>query len=287
MPSTKYWSINEFAKFAYTTNSTLIHYDKIGLLLPAFRGSSNNYRYYHSRQLPLVNLANTCRRLGMTLGEVKTMKDIRTPEVVDEFLTQHVKKIDARIDEWVSAKKLLLSLQRAIHSALNIDENVIEIKHMPAEAIILGDINDYSEGKDEYDALSDFYYNMKNRYPGIETGCPVGAHVSEDRIKAGDWSLPDRYYFSNPEGNDRKPAAFYAIGYKRGDYGQGDALYKRMAAYIDEQGFEICGDAYEEYPFNEVSIVDQNNYLMRVMIIVREKGSRREVPARVKPKRLR
>ncbi len=47
--------------------------------------------------------------------------------------------------------------------------------------------------------------------------------------------------------------------------------FKRMASYIDQSGYEICGNAYEEYPINEVGIIDDSRYLLRVMVEVRKK----------------
>jgi len=267
----KFWSIAKFAKFAHVSRYQLMHYDEIGLLSPLSRGEANKYRYYHSRQLTQVNLIRTFQKLGMTLEEIKSIEASRTPKFIDELLIRQAKEVDAQIDEWVNAKKLLFTLQKAIHSGLNIDEDEITIQHMPAEAIILGDLNDYSKGRDDYDALSDFYYAMSKKYPVVDINYAAWGRFSENRIKKGDWVFPDRYYFYNPEGYDRKPAALYAIGYKRGGYGQSDELYKRIIQYIDEQGFEICGDAYEEYPHNEVCITDESSYLMRVMITVRKK----------------
>ncbi len=104
-----------------------------------------------------------------------------------------------------------------------------------------------------------------------ELDYPVWAVFSEERIKNRDFGFPDRFYFYNPSGKDQRPSALYAIGYMRSGYGHNAALYQRMIEYIDQNGFEICGDAYEEYPLNEVCITDDKNYLMRVMITVREK----------------
>jgi len=108
----------------------------------------------------------------------------------------------------------------------------------------------------------------------MDLNYPVWAIYSGERIKKGDWVWPDRYYFYNPEGHDRKPAALYAIGYSRGGYGQTSDLYRRLLGYIDSNGFEVCGDSYEEYPLNEVTVVEDNNYLIRAMIEVREKSKR-------------
>jgi DNA-binding transcriptional MerR regulator len=263
------FSVAEFAEFSRTTRDTLLHYDKIGLLKPESRGN-NNYRYYSNGQLAMVNLIRTCQALGMTLTEIRHLKDDRTPERIDELLGQQIKLINGKIDEWVRARKLLETLETIIHSASGIDEDAISIQFMPVQAIVLGDLNDYSRGRGAYDALLSFYRSCHERYPDLDMNYPVWGFFSEDRIRRRDWVWPDRYYFYNPEGHDKRAAALYAIGYTRGGYGQGGELYERMLNYIDANGFEVSGPTYEEYLLNEVFTVDDKDYLMRVMITVRE-----------------
>ncbi|MCL1809053.1 MAG: MerR family transcriptional regulator [Clostridiales bacterium] len=264
------FAISDFAELTRTTRDTLLYYDKIGLLPPAARGE-NNYRYYSSRQFTIVNVIRTLQELGMTLDEIKNLKDQRTPESTDELFLSQIKQIDAIINEWVRARKLLFTLQKSIHSALGVNEKEITVQFLPAEAIILGDLNDYSQGRDDMDTLLSFYIDANQKYPDLNLNYPVWAVFSVERVKRGDLVWPDRYYFYNPEGHDKRPAALYAIGYQRGFYGQSGDLYRRMFDYIDRNGLEICGDAYEEYPLNEVSVSDDTNYLMRVMIPVRER----------------
>ncbi|MCL2281390.1 MAG: MerR family transcriptional regulator [Dehalococcoidia bacterium] len=270
MPSNKLWSTSQFAKFARISRFRLIDYDEFGLLSPVKRGE-NNYRYYQSSQLAVVNLIRTLQRLGITLEEIKKLKDSRTPESTVDFIAQQMAEVNKKVEYWVAARKFLQNIQKPIVEALSVNEKEITIEFKPAEAIILGDLNDYSRGRDDFDALSDFYYAMLKKYPGIDMNYAVWGRFSENRIKNGDWKWPDRFYFYNPEGFDQKPAALYAIGYKRGGYGQHADLYERLTSYIDTYGFEICGDAYEEYPLNEVCIADEYNYLMRVMITVQKK----------------
>ena len=266
----KLLSINEFAKLSRTTKNTLIHYDKAGLLHPQER-RENNYRSYSAGQLATVRMIRTFKELGMSLNEIKDLLDHRTPDDVYELFEQQIIRIDTKIEEWVRARKLLCTLRNTIHSAFKNDEHSIVVQYMPAEAIILGGLNDYSRGQNNYDALLKFYRKMEKTYPDLDLNYPVWGIVSENRIKQRDWVLPDRYYFFNPEGHDKKPAALYAIGYTRSCYGDTSELFERLIKYIDEHGFEICGDAYEEYPLNEICIADDNKYLMRVMITVREK----------------
>jgi DNA-binding transcriptional MerR regulator len=270
MAGNKLFSAGDFAQFSRTTRNTLHHYDKIGLLSPISRGE-NNYRYYSSRQLAILNVIRTLQELGLSLPEIKKLKDDRTPKIADEILIRQVEKIDQKINDWVRARNLLFTLQTVIHSVLNIDEQSITIQYMPAVAIILGNINDYSKDRNDYDALLSFYHTMNKKYPNLDMNYPVWGCFSEDRIKQGDWIWPDRYYFYNPEGHDKKPASFYAVGYTRGGYGQCGDLYNRIIDHIDKNDFEICGDAFEEYPLNEFCVSDDANYLIRVMITVRKK----------------
>lgn len=264
------FSIADFAKFTRTTRDTLLYYDKIGLLAPTSRGK-NNYRFYSHGQLATVNLIRTCQALGMTLAEIKNLTKNRNPQMMDELMKQQIKLIDDKIEDWVRARKLLYVLQTAIHTALEIDEEIIAIQFMPAEAIVLGQINDYSQGRNDYGALLSFYHTCADQYPDLDFNYPVWGMFSAERIKQHDWRWPDRFYFYNPEGHDKKPAALYAIGYKRGGYGQTTELYERMLDYIESNGLEICGPAFEEYPINEICVPEADNYLVRLMITVQER----------------
>ena len=267
-----FFTISEFAKYSRTTRDTLLHYDKIGLLRPVSRGS-NSYRFYSNRQLAIVNVIRTLQNLGMSLDEIRELKDRRTPARTDELFSRQIGKIDGKIDGWIRARKLLLTLRKIIQSVADIDENAVSIQYLPAEAIVMGGINDYSHGRSDYDALLSFYHSADNEYPDLDMNYPVWAVFSGERIKKRDWVWPDRYYFYNPEGRDRKPAALYAIGYTRGGYGHGEELYDKMIDYIEKNGFEICGDTYEEYPINEIFATLEESYLIRVLITVREKNA--------------
>ncbi len=270
MAGNKLLSVNQFAELSRTTRDTLHHYDKLGLLTPTLRGS-NKYRYYSGGQLAVINLIRTLQELGLSLNEIKELKDKRTPKSLPETLTQRIEQIDAKIQAWIDSRSLLLTLQKSIRSALDVDEQSITIQSLPKEAIILGAQNDYSNGGNDYDALLDFYRQVSAKYPKMNLNYPVWGRFSAERIKKRDWIWPDRYYFYSPEGDNQRPAAQYAVGYTRGGYGQSDNVFTRLIDYIEQNGFEICGDTYEEYPLNELCITDTSNYLIRVMITVCKK----------------
>jgi DNA-binding transcriptional MerR regulator len=266
----KLFSVGDFAKISRTTIATLHHYDKVGLFSPIGRGA-NKFRYYSIRQLADINVISTLRKLGLPLAKIKVLRDRRTPELAKEMLTRQTDEINTKIDELVQAWKLLSALRTSIQTGLDADKETITVQFLPSEPISLGEPNDYRGGRNDYDALFSFYRAMHDRYSDSDLNYPVWAVFSEERIRRGDWTWPDRYCFYHPDGRDQKPAALYATGYMHTGYGQGDQLYKRLVDYIDRNGFEICGDTYEEYPLNEICVADDTDYLMRVMITVREK----------------
>ena len=269
MKRQEFLSITDFAKFSRTTRDTLLYYDSIGILSPSARGK-NNYRYYSHGQLAIVNLIRTFQALGMSLTQIKNLADFRTPALVEEVLGHQIARVDEKIDEWVRARKLLQTLQGTIRSAMGAS-NEITVQFMPAEAIVLGKLNDYSRGRDDYDALLSFYKSCSEEYPDMDLNYPAWGMFSKERLSRRDVVWPDRYYFYNPDGHDKKNAALYAVGYKNAGYGQVGDLYERLQEYIDSHGLEACGPIYEEYPLNEICVPLEKDYLARVLVTVREK----------------
>ncbi len=265
-------SVSEFSKITRTTRETLYHYDETGLLTPAYRGE-NKYRYYSIRQLALCNAIRLLIKIGLPLADIKEMIEKRTPELVEEKLTHQVDELSIRKEKLNQALVLLDTILQTIQSGKASVQDPIVIQSLPAENIMLGRLNDYSKGKTDYSALYDFYQDAQDICSDIEFDLqyPVWGFYSMERVKNRDFRYPDRYYFHNPKGKDQRPAGMYAIGYMRAGYGCNDILFKRMLDYIEQNGYEISGDAYEEYPLNEICISDDSNYLMRIIITVQEK----------------
>lgn len=260
-------TVKEFSRFARITRETLRHYENIGLLLPMAH-DSNKYRQYSHLQLATVNLIRTCQALGMPLSEIKALISQRSPDGMVDLLAGKIGCIDDVINNWCRSRKLLNILMTTIHSVHGIDESSITVQYYPEQAITIGEPNDYSGGKDPYDALVEFYQSCMERYPYMDLNYSVWGLFSEERIKRHDWVNPDCFYFNNPDGEDKKAAADYVVGYTRGGYGQCSELYERILEYTSANGLQIYGPAYEEYPLNEISIADNSNYLIRVMIAV-------------------
>jgi DNA-binding transcriptional MerR regulator len=264
-------SIGELAKFARITRTALLHYDKMGLISPVARGE-NNYRHYSYRQISSINLIVTLQKLGVPLDDIAKLLRSRTPESIMGLFSEQSRQIDRKVAKLLQAQKLLLTLKHIIGEGVAASiggEDKIEAHWSEAESILLGPQIDYSSGISIEEATLAFYRHCSAMDKNMEMYYPVWGVFSEERIKHGNWVGPDRFYFKMPDGPDKKPEGLYVTGYTRGNYGQSDALYKRLLAYIEQHRLEICGPAYETYPLNEISISDPDRYLMRISITVK------------------
>jgi len=261
-------SISELAKFARISRTALIHYDHVGLVSPTERGG-NNYRYYSHHQITTTNLINTLQSLGMSLKEIAEFAGRRTPEGVVALFERQEEEIDRKIEGMRQSRKLLLTLRKMIERGIDAETDSIEVLREEEESVFLGPKIDYSGGKTIEEATLEFYEYCAKRDPNMDMNYPVWGHFSEKRIKNRDWYGPDRFFFWMPDAPDCKPAGLYAVGYTKGYYGQCDDLYRRMMKFIDDNGLDVCGPAWETYPLNEITIVDQDGYLIKISVEVK------------------
>ena len=264
------FSVSELAKFARITRSALIFYDNIGLVAPVERGD-NNYRYYSPHQTTSTNLINTLQELNIPLKRITELIKHRTPESIISLFSEQSEQIDLRIEKLLRSQKLLMTLKSIIEEGISINEEKIEVGWNEEESILVGPQIDYSGGMSIEEALFNFYKHWSVVDSDLDLNYPVWAIFSEERIKRGDWVGPDKFYFKMPDAPDRKPAGLYVTGYTRGYYGKSDALYKRLMAYIEENGLEISGPVFEAYPLNEISVTNPCSYLMRISISVKRR----------------
>ncbi|MDR0936895.1 MAG: MerR family transcriptional regulator [Oscillospiraceae bacterium] len=263
-------SISELARFARTSRTALIYYDNMGLITPLARGE-NDYRYYSDHQIATVNLVRTLKELGMPLKDIAKVVGNRTPETIMRLFDEQTKIIDGNIEKLQRVKQMIKTLEHSIETAREVDENVIELHHAEASSIFLGPQCDYSKGKTLDDALLEFYVYCENTDSAMDLNYSAWGMFNQERIERHDWKWPDRFYFSMPNAPAEKPAGLYLTGYTRGDYGQTDELYSRLMVYMRQNELIIDGPAYEEYPLNEISIINPARYLIRASIRVRKR----------------
>ncbi|EDT74117.1 MerR family transcriptional regulator [Clostridium butyricum] len=257
--------IKEFSALTGIKRENLRYYDQIGLLSPEFRGE-NGYRYYTRSQLTTAYLIISLRELGIGIEEIKRYIDIRTPEEMFSLFSSQKQHI---LTEIKKLKRILEVMQLYVdmaEDAIKYKDNSINIEYKKKEPIFLGPII----SNDSLDEAAISFYNFAAEN-GIDIGYPLGAIINKNDIENKNPLYATQYYFkAMHDQNSYKHEGKYAVFYGRCAYGESDYLYEKLYKFIDKNNLRMCSDAYEEYPLNELSTKDENQYCVKIEIMVED-----------------
>lgn len=264
MKNKPYMAISEFAKLTGIKRANLIFYDKIGLLVPEHRGA-NDYRYYTRRQLGSAYLIASLRELGIGIEEIKQYASSRTPEQMIALFQIQEEKIQTEITKLCRLQEIMKLYTDMANEALTTDVDEITIVKKKREPVFLGPPSETGQTEDE-NTISFYNYAAEQ---GMDLGCPMGVVIAQENLLKSSIDPVYQYYLKAKHGaNGYKPAGSYATAYGRCRYGQSHCVYQRLFAYLDKTNRKITGNAYEEYPLNEMAMQDEDEYLVKVEIMV-------------------
>lgn len=116
-----YLTTGEFAKLCHTTKHTLFHYCDIGLFNPAYT-DENGYRYYHPLQYDLFMTITQMQTTGMSLSEIKSYLEHRSPQRMAELYQQQERQITRQIAQLKRIRARMASQRTQIQQFLSCSE---------------------------------------------------------------------------------------------------------------------------------------------------------------------
>ncbi len=266
----EFMTINEFAEFVGITASALRHYDNKGIFRPAQYGNmqNNKYRYYSPTQITTVKRIRVLTETGVPLGTIKEMAESRTPEKVLRLLTKNKNLVADEIRYLQDVLTVVETFIELLTEGLGITETEITTNVMSEKRMILGDKNHF-ENPGEF--LGEFLRFRKSVHePPLNMSYPVGAFWPNMTTFSERPSSPERFFSLDPKGSDHKSAGLYLNGYIRGYYGQAGELPTKMQSFAKKNGLRFTGAVYGTYLFDELSIIDPNQYLAQISASVTE-----------------
>ena len=149
--------IGSFAKLCKTQISVLRHYDKIGLITPAFIDKFTGYRYYDSAQVTDFEQILRLKKLGFSLKEIKKLRKLNDSKEYEKGFDNKIVELELLITQIKQVKKGDFIMNKSILKKEKIEE--IDIKAIEFE----NDPN--AVGKwaiiGEYDKKDDFLSEIK------------------------------------------------------------------------------------------------------------------------------
>lgn len=135
----KGYLIGEVSEITGITKETLRHYDKLGIISPAYVDPETNYRYYAYNQFWCFDIILVCRNLGVPLEKIKTILNTQNNEKVIELLAEERLKAEelSHMYAKIAADISWYNDQQAIVDNTDLTEHVI-IKHLPERKVLMG-----------------------------------------------------------------------------------------------------------------------------------------------------
>lgn len=103
-------SISELASRHHLSRSTLLHYDRIGLLRPGGR-NRNAYRVYTSEDAERLEQICTFRRVGLSLADIRKLLDA-PGHAMAPMLQRRLADLDAEMGRLRGQQRLIAQLLR-------------------------------------------------------------------------------------------------------------------------------------------------------------------------------
>ncbi|MDT2738733.1 MerR family transcriptional regulator [Enterococcus canintestini] len=259
--------ISEFSKKTGISRDKLIFYDSKNLISPQYR-DEKGYRYYTNKQLTHAYLITILRTVGVSIEEIKNYYDERSPKKLLELFSCKEKAIDKEITKLLEVKEVMKLYSNLVEETNSENFNEISIQILPKKKLFAGLILNEQDNGNYEKANLEFYKYCNHK--GLDLMYPFGMMVSKENILKGNFSNILRCFFAVPNNENLiRPEGRYVIGYTFGNYGNSFELYERLMNYITKNELVVCGDSYEEYPYNEITTKNEEEFLIKVMIPVK------------------
>lgn len=249
MNGDKGFAIGQVAQMFGLSVSTLRHYERIGLLSPAYVDPASGYRYYDTRQFEVLNTICYLRALDMPLSEIGAFLHSRDVEKIEEMLLHQQKAVQQKQRELaVMARKIdirLAGLRDARSAKLN------EIEHIdapPCRLIWLEEklrLHTYLDMEQTVRRLSE---NQSERLAFLGK---VGVGIAKEHLEQGEFERYDCAFLvlddvEQPRGSVLEMEGGPCLRVRfRGSHTQAPEQYARLMAYMKENAMHPSGFSRE------------------------------------------
>ncbi len=205
-----YLNITQLAGLRNATTETLRHYDRIGLLKPAYVDPGTGYRYYSTEQVEIFDTIMDLRDIGLPLKEIQEFMNHRNVENSYEILS---KKADELRQEIAEKQKMLLQIeQKTTYINMVKNEKLFSLKqwritHIGKRSMVIS----RAKEKDLSDFICEFTRLRKNLSDDFNV---FGTNISGSLID------PGSFLHTGKERLLRYPALPYGICEEEIRYGE-------------------------------------------------------------------
>jgi DNA-binding transcriptional MerR regulator len=101
-------TVSKLAKLCHLARSSILYYESVGLLKPAFR-SGANYRVYGEKEIRILQQIRSYRAVGLSVKEIRSILSALESKVASA-LKQRLLELDKEIENLRGHQKAILKL---------------------------------------------------------------------------------------------------------------------------------------------------------------------------------
>lgn len=243
------FSTGELAKLCNISRKTLLFYDKLGLIVPAFIDQENGYRYYARRQLTTLGLIITLRNINVPLGDIQKYLKNKSAESYEKLLINQDNLIEQSIYSLMQMRQELAYQIKAIQSLNKIVLNKFSIQHEEEEYLFLSKDLPKKNSMKSRNKIYGLHFSELQKYMNF-SNYMTGYVIDHDAVtKFKEIYIKNFYHqLSHKLDTDKlfvKPKGTYLSFYSKGIFcGYGKEKLFLMQKYIEDNQIKTEGDFF-------------------------------------------
>lgn len=264
------YRIGMFAQMNHVTIKTLRFYEEQGLLAPAHVDGENGYRYYTMAQMADLHRITALKQAGFTIEDIRRLDGSSDASA---FLQRKKAELMAKIAD--------LTMQMAVLDGYlsgqgdTVDTPVL-IRTIPS--VVVASMEARIES---YDALFDLMPAMGARMEALGCECALPEYCFTHYLEPGykeEQILIEVCEAVTEKKKDTDGVKFQELPqiqaaciYHKGSYDEFPRTYETILKYIEENGYEICGNIREKYIDGVWNKDTEREWLSEIQIPVMKK----------------
>ena len=262
------YKIGMFAQMNHITIKTLRFYEEQGLLLPAYVDGENGYRYYTMNQMADIQRITALKQAGFTLDDIKLINQgADTAYLLSTKKAALLKKI-AELTSQIAVIDGYLS-----GPAGTLDAPVL-IRTIPAVTVA-----SMKKRIDSYDELFSLMPEMGAEMERLGCRCALPEYCFTHYLEPG--FRDEHILIETCEAVTEKkedsalvkfrelPEITAACIFHKGSYSNFSESYAAILRFIEENGYQICGNIRESYIDGVWNKEREEDWLSEIQIPVR------------------
>jgi effector-binding domain-containing protein len=268
--------IGDFSKLSQVSIKTLRYYDEMGLLKPGQTDRFTGYRFYTVEQLPRLNRILALKDLGFSLDQIRQVLDEQpAPAELRGMLRLKKVEVEAEVEKERGRLERIETRLRQIEQEKTMSNYDVVLKKI--NPITVASARDILPGYGDIGRLIGEVFAFLGRRGWQPAGAPFTIwhdHGFKETKVDAELAVPVNDAVAGALTGDGKvkishmPEAQMACVIHKGPYTDFGLAYAALGAWVESNGFRICGPNREIYLAGPESASEPANYVTEIQFPV-------------------